>query len=138
VTAAVVALAVALAAAVGGLIALGLKALDAERRCGNARSDEAALAVRLVNMTAQRDDETRRADNERTRADALDDALAEAALANAGPVDGAFGRLLQTWTSARAKAGAGQGAVPDASNPSSAAEADRPGSDDLLNPWKPA
>jgi hypothetical protein len=126
VTGAVIALAVAIAAAIGGLIALALKALSAERRCGDARSDEASLAARLESMVKQRDDESTRADYEKGRADALDDALADAALNNVGPVDGSLGRLLQAWTRIRAKSGDGTRVLP------TPAATVSPGPDDLL------
>lgn len=125
-TAAVVALALALAAAVGGFIALAVKALDAERRCGDARSDKSALAVRLETRTAERDDLANRLDDERTRANALDDLLANSAIA--GPVDGAYERLLSSWATERAAHRDGTRALPTA--PAAAS----PGPDDLLRP----
>lgn len=99
--AAVVALALAVAAAVSGLIALALKALSAEKRGGDARADEAGLAKSLEFMTRQRDDAETRANEERNRADALDSLLAE--MATSGPVDGAFDRLLSKWQAARTR-----------------------------------
>jgi hypothetical protein len=109
-----------------GYVVLALKALSAERRCGDARSHEAALAVRLESMTAQRDAESKRADDEKERANALDDAIAEAAAVSVGPVDGSWGRLLQKWSAVGTKNGPGQGAV---SAPPATAE---PGPDELL------
>jgi hypothetical protein len=125
---AVVALALALAAAVGGLITFGLKLAGAERRCGDARSDESALAVRLEVAIANTHNESARADDEKRRADALDDLLASAAVS--GPVDGSFDRLLQSWRDARARAagGTGAGAVPAKTAPAKA------GPNDLLRP----
>ncbi len=125
-TAAVVTLAVALTAAVGGLIALAVAAISAERRCGDARADESALAVRFESMTAQRDAESRRADDEKERANALDDLLADAAVT--GPVLGAYDRLLQTWRARRAPSSDGARAVP---TPAPTAD---PGPDDLVRP----
>jgi hypothetical protein len=124
VIAAVVALAIALAAAVGGLIALAVKAISAERRCGDARSDESAVAVRFESMTKQRDDAETRADDERKRANALDDLLAE--MAASGPVDGAYQRLLSKWKTTRARGDAAP-AVPAPSAPAASDELMRPG-----------
>lgn len=100
-TAAIVALSLAVAAAISGLIALAIKAIGAERRSGDARADASGLAKSLESVTKQRDDADQRADDERKRADALDSLLAE--MATTGPVDGAFDRLLAKWQASRAR-----------------------------------
>jgi hypothetical protein len=124
--AAVVALAVALAVAVGGLIKLALGWTGAEKRAGSEKAGHAELSVRLETMTEKHNDALARGDAEKVRADALDDALADAALNNAGPVDGALARLLQTWTRIRAKGGDGTRVLP------TPAATVSPGPDDLL------
>lgn len=123
-TAAVVALAIALAAAIGGLITLAVKAIGAERRCGDARADESALAVRFENMTAQRDTESQRADHEKERADALDDLFASGAVGSHK-----WDELLQKWRALHPVAATRGGAPGPVPAPPAAPH---PGPDDLL------
>lgn len=128
-TAALIAVTIALAAAACGAIVLALKGIDAERRCGDARADEAAMAARYEATNANLHNETNRADDEKRRADALDDTIARYAAAAAGPVAGAEQRLLAEWANVPGKpGGAGAGAVP--AKPAAAA----PGPDELLKP----
>jgi hypothetical protein len=111
---------------VGAVTTLAIYAITATRRAGNHQSARAELAVRLENMTARMNDESKRADYEKGRANALDDTLAELALTYVGPVDGSLGRLLQTWARAKLPDGDGTRTV----SPTSAAP--EPGPDDLL------
>ncbi len=128
-TAAVIALAVAVAASIGGLIALALKGLSAESDLGDAREHEATIAGQLASASAATETERSRGDAEKKRADALDDLIAKHAADAVGPVDGAFQRLLQEWSVASNPAtGGAQNAVP--AKPSSST----PGPDDLIEP----
>ena len=125
--AAVVALAVALAASVGGLIVLALKWGDAERRGGDARADESGMAVRLEVAVANTHNESARADEEKRRADAID-AQYQKLLAS-GAVAGADGELSSEAAAAHPAAAAGTGAAV-----SHGTAADDPGPDGLLRP----
>lgn len=92
---------------------MALDIRDAERRVADARVDAQTRAGQLAIAESNAATERARADNEKRRADALDDLLAT--YADAGPVDGSYERLLQKWRSARtdtgAPDGAGRGAV---------------------------
>lgn len=124
--AAVVSLSIALSITAAGLFTLAVKALGAERRCGDARTDEAGLAKSLEAVSKERDDAEQRATEERKRADALDDLLAE--MAAAGPVDGAYDRVLSKWQAVRARRD-GPREVPAPSGPTATS-----GDDELLRP----
>lgn len=126
----VYALAAALVAAVGGLIGFGIAALSARKEAGNEKARHAELAVRLEAAVANAKTEAARADFERGRADALDAAIVDAAVA--GPVDGSFERLLQVSKATRAAGGAGAGELHQPSDGGEPAPALGP--DDLLPP----
>jgi hypothetical protein len=98
VTAAVVALALAVAGAIAGLIALAVKAIAAERRCGDSRADEEKLAGELAAANAS-------AEQWKTKATELE--KKNALLVNLSvkavdllPPDGAKQRLHAEWFSA--------------------------------------
>lgn len=127
--AAVIALAVAVVAAVGGLITFALKGFSAESNLGDAREHEATIAGQLAIANAATETQRSRGDSEKRRADALDDLIAKHAATAAGPVDGAFQRLLQEWAGpGHTAAGGAPGAVP--AKPAAAT----PGPDDLERP----
>jgi hypothetical protein len=111
---------------VGAVTTLAVFAITATRRAGNHQARADSTSVRLENMTARCHDESKRADYEKERANALDDTLAEMALVYAGPIDGSLGRLLQTWARAKLPDGDGARTVSPSSAPA------EPGSDDLL------
>jgi hypothetical protein len=113
---------------IGSTLALAIWALLAERRAGRQQARGDVLAVRLELAQATIKTEGQRADFEKERADALDDALAHAAVT--GSVDGAFDRLLQTWHDARATDR--RPAMPLAEPAETASASTR--SDDLLRP----
>lgn len=87
---------------------LAQRAIDAERRCADARVDASTKAGTIAVLTA--DLKTSRAEvaDEKARADALDDVLDE--VAADGDAAGARGRVLQRWT----RQAAAGGANPDA------------------------
>lgn len=80
------------------LLLMALDIRDAERRCADARVDAQSRAGQLSIAESNAATEKARADNEKRRADALDDLIAQHA---SGPVDGAYQRLLQEWRSTR-------------------------------------
>ena len=121
-----IALAIAIAAAVAGMLTLGVLAIAANRRAGDEKSGRAELAVRLEVAIANSKTQSARADDEKKRADALDDLFAETAVNR--PVDGSYDWLLQAWAAIRAAHRDGARALP------TPAAAPSPGPDDLLRP----
>jgi hypothetical protein len=115
---------VGLVAVVGALMTLAVIAIQATRRAGDEKARRSELAVRVESVTAKNNDLAQRLKDEKERGDALDDLIAE--LAIAGPVDGEFKRLLQRWATQRPDDR--PGIVHPPASPAS------PGSDDLLRP----
>lgn len=107
---------------VSALLTLAIYAITSTRRAGDEKAGRAEFAARNESLTAQVADLASRLKDEKERADALDDLIAE--LAVAGPVDGAYDRLLQKW--ATSKPGGGARVVPPPASPAG------PGPDDLL------
>lgn len=103
---------------------LALYALVATKQGGNEKAARAELAVRIEALTAANTDLATRLKDEKERADALDDLIAEMAIV--GPVPGAYERLLQRWATGRP--GDRARAVPAPTT------ATKPGPDDLLPP----
>lgn len=111
---------------VGAITAPWVMARNAERATGLATAQAVKANAEAEAATKERDRETARANDEKARADALDDAIVDHVAA--GPVDGAFERLLQKRAAAKPAArGGSAGPVP----PPSTTE---PGPDDLLKP----
>lgn len=116
-------------AAIATSAAFALKAINAEHAAGISAAASVKAAAELEAVTKERDAETARANDERKRADALDDLLAQAA--TTGPVDGGYDRLLQAWHVTRAAHRPGPRALP--SDPAAETKRDL-GPDDLLPP----
>lgn len=120
--------AIALAAIFAGtmlpLALIAIRESTGRRRGEVAAATEGARATALATQLA---DTTNRLNEEKARADRIEDAMAAVA---AGPVTGAHGRLLAALAAARAKADGGAREVPA---PEAAAEPRR-GDTDLLQP----
>lgn len=129
-TAAILALAAAVAASIGGLVVLALVARNAERNGGDARAAVERLRGELAIATAAIATEQNRADQEQRRADALDDLLSST-IADL-PVAGARERVLARWRdSSRGDAAAGVDPSAMPADPAAGAAIDR---DALIDP----
>jgi hypothetical protein len=114
---------------VGVVVTLSFKLSTSRGETGDARVHEEALSGQLAIANAAIETERSRGDSEKRRADALDDLIARHAAEAAGPVDGAFKRLLADWAKPSDPA---SGSSADAVSKGTAAAT--PGPDDLLKP----
>jgi hypothetical protein len=115
---------ITLAIVLAAVLPLAYTALAATKRAGEQKARADALDVNLAGMVAQRSDALNQARIEKERADGLDDLIAEMSVRR--DVDGAFDELLLKWARSTANRGDGAGIVHPPASPSG------PGPDDLL------
>jgi hypothetical protein len=111
----------------GAMLPLALIAIREATGRRKAEVNAATEGARVTALAAQLSDTTNRLNEEKARADRIEDAMAHVA---AGPVTGAHQRLLEALAAARAARGDGTRDVPA----DAAAAEPRAGDTDLLQP----